>query len=203
VTLLAAAAVLVSCTAPEPEEGPVYRSEQGYRVGLSPQWLAVSRLEPGQKEILVATENPRVRSLFTTEVLKALYEKARASGVDLFLNLETSDEMFIESINVQTARGSIAGEQSEVGHSCAETEKQLAALYGEPVKIRICKALKIRRVPAIVMEYQVEKPALAYVQYLIQFQKDRYTVMTLTCRPANLPKLRPEIDAIAASLRPT
>ncbi|HTZ39613.1 MAG TPA: hypothetical protein VMB77_05625 [Syntrophales bacterium] len=201
-TFLAAAALLVSCTATEPDEGRVYRSEQEYRIGLSPQWLVVSRLEHGQKEIPIATENPRIRSLFTAEVLKALHEKARASGVELFLNLETSDETFIESINVQTVRGSIAGEEIEVGHACAEMEKRLTALYNEPVKIRTCKTLKIYRMPAIVMEYQVEKPPLAYVQYLIQFQKDRYNVMTLTCRPANLPKLRPEIDAIAASLRP-
>ena len=202
-TLLIVAALFVSCTSPQPEDGPVYRSEQGYSIGLSPQWLVVSRLEAGEKENTIATDNPRVRSLFTAEVLKALKEKARASGVELFLNLETSDETFIESINVQMARGSIAVEESDIGHACAETEKRLTALYNKPVKIRTCKALKIRRMPAIFMEYQVEKPALAYVQYLIQLQTDRYTVMTLTCRPANLPKLRPEFDAIVASFRPT
>lgn len=201
--LLIAVALFVSCTSPQPEDGPVYRSEQGYSIGLSPQWLVVSRLEARQKEIPVTTDNPRIRSLFTPEILKALNEKARASGVELFLNLETSDETFIESINVQTARGSIAGDESEVGHACAETERQLSALYREPVRISTCKAFKTRRMPAILMEYHVEKPALAYVQYLIQLRTDRYTVMTLTCRPANLPKLRPEFDSIAASFRPT
>ena len=201
-TFLAMTALFLSCTATEPEEGPFYRSEQGYRLRLSPQWFVVGRFETGQNDIHAAVDNPRVRTLFTDEVLKALKEKARASGVELFLNLETSDETLIESINVQTARGSIAGEESEVGHACAETERQLTALYQEPVRISTCKALKIRRMPVLVMEYQVEKLTLAYVQYLIQFQKDRYSVMTLTCRPANLPRLRPEMDAIAESFRP-
>jgi hypothetical protein len=202
-TLLLVAALFVSCTSPQPEGEPAYRSEQGYSIQLTPQWLVVSRLEVGEKEIPIATDNPRIRSLFTAEVLHALKEKARASGVDLFLNLETSDETFIESINVQTARGSIADEDSDVGQACAETEKRLTALYGNPVKISACKALKIRRMPALYMEYQVEKPAVAHVQYLIQLRTDRYTVMTLTCRPANLSKLRPAFDAIVASFRPT
>jgi hypothetical protein len=202
-TLLIVAALFVSCTSPQPEDGPAYRSEQGYSIGLPAQWLVVNRLDAGEKENPIATDNPRIRSLFTAEVLKALREKARASGVDLFLNLETSDETFIESINVQTARGSIAVEESDVGHACAETEKRLTALYGNPVKISACKALKIRRMPALYMEYQVEKPAMAHIQYLIQLKTDRYTVMTLTCRPANLSRLRPEFDAIVASFRPT
>ena len=201
--LLIVAALFVSCMSPPPDEGLVYRSEQGYSIGLSPQWLVLSRLEAGEKEKPITTNNPRIRSLFTAEVIKALKEKANASGVELFLNLETSDEKFIESINVQTARGSIAVEESDIGHACAETEKRLTTLYEKPVKMSTCKALKIRRLPAIFMEYQVEKPALAYAQYLIQLQRDRYTVMTLTCRPANLPKLRPEFDAIVASFRPT
>jgi hypothetical protein len=202
-TLLVVAALSVSCTSPQSEDGSVYRSEQGYSIGLPPQWLVVNRLDVGEKENPIATDNPRIRSLFTADVLKALKEKARASGVELFLNLETSDETFIESINVQTARGSIAAEESDVGHACAETEKRLTALYGNPVKISACKALKIRRMPALYMEYQVEKPAMAHIQYLIQLKTDRYTVMTLTCRPANLSKLRPEFDAIIASFRPT
>lgn len=175
----------------------------GIQHRASPQWLVVNRLDVGEKENPIATDNPRIRSLFTADVLKALKEKARASGVELFLNLETSDETFIESINVQTARGSIAAEESDVGHACAETEKRLTALYGNPVKISACKALKIRRMPALYMEYQVEKPAMAHIQYLVQLKPDRYTVMTLTCRPANLSKLRPEFDAIIASFRPT
>ena len=194
--------LIVSCMSQEPEEGPVYRSEQGYRIVLPPRWLVINRIGAGQQEVPAPTGYPRGGSIFTAELLRVLNEKARASGVELFLNLETSDETFIESINVQTARGSIAGEETEGGQACAETQRQLTALYQGPVKISTCKLLKIRRMPAIVMEYQVEKPALAYVQYLIQFQKDRYSVMTLTCRPAHLPELRPEIDAIAASFRP-
>ncbi len=128
-------------------------------------------------------------------------EKALASGVELFINLETSDEVFIESINVQTVRGSIAYEESDVGHACAETEKRLTALYGIPVRIAVCKALKIRRMPSVYMEYEVQKPNMAHIQYLIQLRTDRYVVMTLTCRPANLPKLRPEFDTIVASFR--
>jgi hypothetical protein len=200
--LLIVAALIVSCTSPQSEDGPAYRSEQGYSIGLPAQWLVVHRLEIDGKENPIGTDNPRIRYLFTAEVLKILKEKALASGVELFLNLETSDESLIESINVQTARGSIAIEESDVGHACAETEKRLTALYGNPVKFSACKALKIRRMPAFYMEYQMEKPAMAHVQYLIQLKADRYTVMTLTCRPANLSRLRPEFDAIVASFRP-
>ena len=74
-TLLIVAALFVSCTSLQPEDGPVYRSEQGYSIGLPPQWLVVSRLAVGEKENPIATDNPRIRSLFTAEVLKALKEK--------------------------------------------------------------------------------------------------------------------------------
>jgi hypothetical protein len=57
--------------------------------------------------------------------------------------------------------------------------------------------------PSIYLEYGVEKPALAHAQYLIQLKSDQYIVMTLTCRPANLPGLRQEFDTIVSSLRPT
>jgi hypothetical protein len=117
------------------------------------------------------------------------------------VNLETSDETFIESINVQSARGSIAIEDSDAVPACAETEKRLVALYGKPVKMSACKVIRIQHMPAVFMEYRVERLALAHAQYLIQLKTDRYVIMTLTCRPKNLPKLRPELDAIAASFR--
>jgi hypothetical protein len=198
-----AAALLLSCTAQQPEGVPVYRSERGFAIGLPAQWLAVNPLELGGKENPLGTHNPQIRGLFTAEGLKALKEKALSGGVELFVNLETSDETFMESINIQVAPGSVVVEDSDVVPACAETEKSLAALYGNPVKMDACKALKIRRIPAFFMEYRVEKLALAHAQYLIQLKADRYVVMTLTCRPKNLPKLRPEFDAIAASFRAT
>ena len=198
-----AAALLLSCTSPQTADGPVYRSERGFTIGLTPQWLVVHRLDIGGKENPIGTDNLRIRSLFTADVLSGLKEKALANGVELFVNLETSDESLIESINVQAARGSIAIEESDVAPACAETEKRLTALYGQPVKMSACKVLKIRRLPSIYLEYGVEKPALAHAQYLIQLKPDRYIVMTLTCRPANLPRLRQELDTIVASFRPT
>jgi len=124
-------------------------------------------------------------------------------GIELFVNLETSDEAFTESINVQSARGSIAIEQSDAVPACAETEKRLTTLYGKPVKMTACNVVKIQRMPAVFMEYQVEKLSLAHAQYLIQLKTDRYVIMTLTCRPKNLPGLRPQFDAIVASIRAT
>jgi hypothetical protein len=196
-------ALLLSCTAPQPEGGPVYRSEHGFTIAVPSQWLAVNRLEIGGKENPIGTDNPRVRELFTAEGIKALKEKALSGGVEFFVNLETSDETFIESINVQSARGSIAVEGSDTVAACAETEKRLAALYGKPVKMSACNAVKIQRMPAVFMEYQVEKLSLAHAQYLIQLKTDRYVIMTLTCRPKNMPGLRPQFDAIVASLRAT
>ncbi len=200
---LLAAALLCSCTSPQTADGPVYRSERGFTIGLSPQWLVVHRLDIGGKENPIGTDNLRIRSLFTAEVLSGLKEKALTNGVELFVNLETSDESLIESINVQAARGSIAIEESDVAPACAETEKRLAALYGQPVKMSACRVLQLRRMPSIYLEYGVERPALAQAQYLIQLKPDHYIVMTLTCRPANLPRLRQELDAIVASLRTT
>jgi hypothetical protein len=202
-TALMLAVLLFSCTASQPEGGPVYRSEHGFTIVLPSQWLAVDQLEIGGKENPLGTDNPRIRNLFTAEGIKALKEKARSGGIELFVNLETSDEAFIESINVQSARGSIAIEQSDAVPACAETEKRLTTLYGKPVKMTACNILKIQRMPAVFMAYQVEKLALAHAQYLIQLKTDRYVVMTRTCRPKNLPKLRPEFDAIVASLRAT
>jgi hypothetical protein len=203
-TVLALAAALVlSCTSPQTADGPVYRSERGFTITLSPQWLVVHRLDIGGKENPIGTDNPRIRSLFTPDILNGLKDKALANGVELFVNLETSDEALIESINVQAARGSIAIEESDMAPACNETEKRLTALYAQPVKMSACKALKIHRMPSICLEYSVEKPALAHAQYLIQFKPDHYIVMTLTCRPANLPRLRQELDAIVASFRPS
>ena len=203
IVLTFASALLLSCTSPQSADGPVYRSERGFTIGLSPQWLVVHRLDIGGKENPIGTDNLRVRSLFTAEVLSGLKEKALTNGVELFVNLETSDESLIESINVQAARGSIAIEERDVVPACAETEKRLTALYGQPVKMSACKLFQIRRLPSIYLEYGVEKPALAHAQYLIQLKPDSYIVMTLTCRPANLPRLRQELDAIVASFRPT
>jgi len=200
---LLAAALLCSCTSPQTADGPVYRSERGFTIGLSPQWLVVHRLDIGGKENPIGTDNQRTRSLFTSDVLGGLKVKALANGVELFVNLETSDEALIESINVQAARGSIAIEERDVVPACAETEKRLTALYGQPVKMSACNVFQIRRLPSIYLEYGVEKPALAHAQYLIQLKPDSYIVMTLTCRPANLPRLRQELDAIVASFRPT
>lgn len=202
VALMLAAALVLSCTSPQTADGPVYRSERGFAVSLSPQWLVVHRLDIGGKENPIGTDNRRIRNLFTPDVLNGLKEKALANGVELFVNLETSDEALIESINVQAARGSITLEESDMAFACAETEKRLTALYGQPVKMSACKALKIQRLPSIHLEYGVEKPALAHAQYLIQLKPDHYIVMTLTCRPANLPRLRQELDAIVASFRP-
>lgn len=196
-----AAALVLSCTSPRTADGPVYRSERGFTITLSPQWLVVHRLDIGGKENPIGTDSQRIRNLFTPDVLNGLKEKALANGVEIFVNLETSDEALIESINVQAARGSIAIEESNMAPACAETEKRLTALYGQPVKMSACKALKIHRLPAIYLEYGVEKPALAHAQYLIQLKPDHYIVMTLTCRPANLPRLRQELDAIVASFR--
>ena len=201
--LALAVALAFSCTSPQTADGPVYRSERGFTITLSPQWLVVHRLDIGGKENPIGTDNQRIRSLFTAELLRELKEKALANGVELFVNLETSDEALIESINVQAARGSIAIDESDMAAACAETEKRLTALYGQPVKMSACKALKVRRLPSIYLEYEVEKPALAHAQYLIQLKPDHYIVMTLTCRPANLPRLRQELDAIVASLRTT
>ncbi len=201
--LMLAAALLLGCTAPQTDDGPLYRSERGYAIVLPPQWLVVNRLEIADRENPIGTDNARIRGLFTAQVLSVLKEKALASGVELFVNLETSDEVFIESINVQTVSGSIAYEEGDVGHACAETEKRLTALYGNPVRISVCKALKVRRMPSLYMEYEVQKPNMAHIQYLIQLRTDRYVVMTLTCRPANLSRLRPEFDAIVASFRAT
>ncbi len=203
IALIFAAALLLSCTSPQTADGPVYRSERGFTIELSPQWLVVHRLEIGGKESAIGTDNLRIRSLFTADVLNGLKEKALTNGVELFVNLETSDESLIESINVQAARGSIAIEESDVAPACAETEKRLTALYGQPVKMSACKVLQIRRMPFIYLEYGVEKPALAHAQYLIQLKPDHYIVMTLTCRPANLPRLRQELDTIVASFHPT
>jgi hypothetical protein len=200
---LLAAALLCSCTSPQTADGPVYSSERGFTIGLSPQWLVVHRLDIGGKENPIGTDNQRTRSLFTSDVLGGLKVKALANGVELFVNLETSDEALIESINVQAARGSIAIEERDVVPACAETEKRLTALYGQPVKMSACNVFQIRRLPSIYLEYGVEKPALAHAQYLIQLKPDSYIVMTLTCRPANLPRLRQELDAIVASFRPT
>lgn len=199
--LVLAAALVLSCTSSQTADGPVYRSERGFTITLSPQWLVVHRLDIGGKENPIGTDSQRIRNLFTPDVLNGLKEKALANGVELFVNLETSDEALIESINVQAARGSIAIEESNMAPACAETEKRLTALYGQPVKMSACKALKIHRLPAIYLEYGVEKPALAHAQYLIQLKPDHYIVMTLTCRPANLPRLRQELDAIVASFR--
>jgi len=201
--LIPAVTLLLSCTSPQSADGPVYRSERGFTIGLSPQWLVVHRLDIGGKENPIGTDSQRIRSLFTTDILSGLKEKALANGVELFVNLETSDEALIESINVQAARGSIAIEESEMPPACAETERRLTALYGQPVKMSVCKVLKIRHLPSIYLEYGVEKPALAHAQCLIQLKPDHYIVMTLTCRPANLPRLRQELDAIVASFRPT
>ena len=203
IALMIVAGLLLSCTASQPENGPVYRSEHGFTIALPSQWLAVNQLEIGSKENPIGTDNPRIRNLFTAEGIKALKEKARSGGIELFVNLETSDETFIESINVQAARGSIVVDQSDVVPACAETEKRLTTLYGKPVTMSACKILKIQRMPAVFMEYQVERLALAHVQYLIQLKTDRYVVMTLTCRPQSLSKLRPEFDAIVASFRAT
>jgi hypothetical protein len=200
--LIPAAALLLSCTSPQSADGPFYRSERGFTIGLTPQWLVVHRLDIGGKENPIGTDNLRIRGLFTAEVLSGLKEKALANGVELFVNLETSDESLIESINVQAARGSIAIEESDVSPACAATEKRLTALYGQPVKMSACKVFQIRRMPSIYLEYGVERPALAHAQYLIQLKPESYIVMTLTCRPANLPRLRQELDAIVASLRP-
>ena len=203
IALMLAAMLALSCTSPQTADGPVYRSERGFTITLSPQWLVVHRLDIGGKENPIGTDNQRIRSLFTADVLNGLKEKALANGVELFVNLETSDEALIESINVQAARGSIAIEESDMAPACAETERRLTALYGQPVKMSACKALKIRRLPSIYLEYGVEKPALAHAQYMIQLKPDHYIVMTLTCRPANLPRLRQELDAIVASFRTT
>ena len=203
VLLLLAAVLTLSCTSPQSADGPIYRSERGFTIGLSPQWIIVHRLDIGGKENPIGTENVRIRSLFTAEVLSGLKEKALANGVELFVNVETSDESLIESIDVQAARGSIAIEERDVVPACAETEKRLTALYGQPVKMSACNVFQIRRLPSIYLEYGVEKPALAHAQYLIQLKPDSYIVMTLTCRPANLPKLRQELDSIVASFRPT
>jgi hypothetical protein len=188
---------------PQTADGPVYRSERGFTIGLSSQWLVVHRLDIGGKENPIGTDNLRIRSLFTADVLSNLKEKALTNGVELFVNLETSDDALIESINVQAARGNIAIEESEMAPACGETATRLTSLYGQPVKMSACKALKIQRMPAIYLEYGVEKPSLAHAQYLIQLKSDHYIVMTLTCRPANLPRLRQELDAIVASFRPT
>lgn len=201
--ILLAAAFFFSCTSPQPEDGPVYRSEHGFTIALPSQWFVVNQLDIGGKENTIGTDNPRIRSLFSAEGLKTLKEKVLSGGVELFVNLETSDETFIESINVQVAPGNIGIDESDAVPACAETEKRLAALYSKPVKMSECKVLKIRRMPSFFMEYQVEEPALAHAQYLIQLKTDRYVVMTLTCRPKNLPRLRPEFDSIAASFRAT
>jgi len=201
--LMLAAALVLSCTSPQTADGPVYRSERGFTITLPPHWLAVHRLGTGGKESPVGTDSVRIRSLFTADILNGLKEKALANDVELFVNLETSDEALIESINIQAARGSIAIEESDMAPACAETEKRLTSLYGQPVKMSTCKVFKIRRLPAIYLEYGVEKPALAHAQYLIQLKTDQYIVMTLTCRPANLPRLRQELDAIMASFRQT
>jgi hypothetical protein len=203
ITLLTVAAPFVSCTSPQPADAPVYRSERGFSIELPSRWLVVHRLDLGGKENPIGTDNLRIRSLFTADVLNALKEKAFVNDVELFVNLETSDEALIESINVQAARGSIAIEESDIAPACSETEKKLAGLYGHPVKMSACKVIKIRRLPSIYLEYGVEKPALSHAQYLIQLKPDHYIVMTLTCRPANLPRLREELDTIVASFRPT
>ena len=201
--LALAAALFLSCTSPQTADGPVYRSERGFTIGLPSRWLVVHRMDIRGKENPIRTDNLRIRNLFTSDVLNGLKDKALANGVELFVNLETSDESLIESINIQAARGSIALEESDIAPACAETEKRLAALYGQPVKMSACKVLQIRRMPSIYLEYGVEKPALAHAQYLIQLKSDHYIVMTLTCRPANLPGLRQELDTIVASFRPT
>jgi hypothetical protein len=194
-----ASALLLSCTSPQTADGPVYRSERGFTIGLSPQWLVVHRLDIGAKENPIGTDNLRIRSLFTADVLSGL--KALTNGVELFVNFETSDESLIESINVRWP-GDIAIEESDVAPACAETEKRLAALYGQPVKMSACRVLQLRRMPSVYLEYGVERPALAHAQYLIQLKPDHYIVMTLTCRPANLPRLRQDLDTIVASFRP-
>ena len=200
---LLAAALLCSCTSPQTADGPVYRSERGFTIALSPQWLVVHRLDIGGKENPIGTDNLRIRNLFTSDILNGLKEKALTNGVELFVNLETSDEALIESINIQAARGSIAIEESDAAPACAETEKRLTALYGQPVKMSACKVLQLRRMPSVYLEYGVERPALSHAQYLIQLKPDHYIVMTLTCRPANLPRLRQDLDTIVASFRPT
>ncbi|MGE5789750.1 MAG: hypothetical protein ACM33C_02695, partial [Syntrophaceae bacterium] len=97
--LALAVALALSCTSPQTSDGPVYRSESGFTIALSPQWLVVHRLDIGGKENPIGTDNQRIRSLFTADVLNGLKEKALANGVELFVNLETSDEALIESIN--------------------------------------------------------------------------------------------------------
>ncbi len=63
--LMLAAALLLGCTAPQTEDGPLYRSERGYAIALPSQWLVVNRLEIADKENPIGTDNARIRGLFT------------------------------------------------------------------------------------------------------------------------------------------
>jgi len=50
IVLILAAVLVLSCTSPQTADGPVYRSEHGFTIKLSSQWLVVHRLDIGGKE---------------------------------------------------------------------------------------------------------------------------------------------------------
>jgi len=133
--------------------------------------------------------------------LQQIKTQVAQGKLEFYFNKNTSDNYFMDNINVNKGIGQIPQNNSEMKKECDNLPSQFAKMFGKPIKFYSCELRKISGLNAVYLEYDGIVENTRGIAYVIQFTQNVTITFTLTCKNKIVNVMRKEFDDIIASVK--
>ena len=180
--------------------GETYQSFFGFSINIPPHWLIMSGEEIKKNPDLFDFDQGAFKNA-DKNFLQQIKNHVVQGKAELYFNKKTSDNYFLDNINVYKEIRRIPQNNSEMKKECDNLPSEFAKIFGKPVKIYSCELRKISGLNAIYIEYDGLMENTRGIAYTIQFTQNVVIAFTLTCKNKIVNLIREEFDNIIASVK--
>ena len=161
--------------------GETYQSPFGFSINIPPHWLVMSGEEIKKNPDLSDFDKKAFKNV-DENFLQQIKTQVAQGKLEIYFNKNTSDNYFMDNINVNKGIGQIPQNNSEMKNECENLPSQFAEMFGKPIKFYSCEFRKISGLNAVYLEYDGIVENTRGIAYVIQFTENVTTTFTLTCK---------------------
>lgn len=180
--------------------GETHQSSFGFSINIPPHWLIMSGEEIKKNPDLFNFGGEAFKNT-DKNFLQQIKNQVAQGKAEVYFNQKTSDNYFLDNINVSKSIGRVPQNNSEMKKDCDNLPSEFAKIFGKPVKFYSCELRKISGLNAFYIEYDGLIENTRGIAYVIQFTQNVTIIFTLTCKNKIVNVMRKEFDDIIATVK--
>ena len=177
-----------------------YHSEFGFSIDIPSHWLIISQKELQDNSDLLDLNNPKMANI-NKDLLDEFMVAVQSGRVEVYLNLETNDNTFIDNINCMKQFGQIPNKQEEIDELKSLLPAQFSEYFGRNVGLYVCELKEVNEFKALHLEFDGAIEGTSNIQYMIQKSNSVMLMITATFKNSNGDKIKKEFEKIIQSIK--